>query len=78
MFDIHKRRFFAPPAVRRDISPAGLRRDRQGGGTLAHRAAYSPPCRDHHTTICIYLQHFSLHFYIFCPIIKSGFKLKHY
>lgn len=78
MIDIHKRYFLAPPAVRWDIFSAGLRRDRQGSGAFAHRAPHPPPCCYQHTTIFICLQYLLLHFYIFCPIIKSGFKLENY
>ena len=78
MFDIHKRRGLAPPAIGRDVLSAGLRRDHQRRRALAHRAAHPSACRDHHTMFLLIPQYLSLHFYHLFPIIKSGFKLKNY
>lgn len=78
MFDIHKRCGLASPAIGRDVFTAGFRRDHQGRGRLAYRAAHSSACCHYHTTLFIFLQCLFPHFYNPSPIIKSGFKVKNY
>lgn len=79
MFDIHKRRGFAFPAIGRDVFPTALRRDHQRRGCRAHGTAHpSACCHCQFTTTSHGLQSLCLHFYTPCPIIKSGFKSKNY
>lgn len=78
MVDIHKRCGLAFPAIGRDVSAAGFRRDHQGRGRFAHRTPHPSACCHHHTTLFTFLQCPFLHFYHPSPIIKSGFKPKNY